>query len=145
MRAIGEVGVIAAICFAFILGALTLLAYTLAYRGDSGGFVEVPKWDTAAELSGDVRIQKTEYLVRPEAPSIGVNIVKSVHQRAPMTDTEAAQWLNAEEMVAVEPGTAVRRIDGEAPGYAVTVEVVNGPHEGLRGWVWEDTLREQWP
>jgi hypothetical protein len=145
VRETGGAGVVAAVCISFLLGALTLLAFTLATRADSGDFFILPPWVSAAELPAEVEIRKSEYLVRPEAPTVGVNVVKPLHRRAPVTDAEAAEWVRDEEMVAVAPGTAVKRIEGDPPGYAVCVEVIEGPRKGLRGWVWEDTLRDERP
>jgi hypothetical protein len=133
------------LCFGFILGALALLAFTLTFRVNSEDGIFAPTWVSAGEPAEEVAIEQRRYLVRPEAASVAVNIVKDVHQRPPATDAEAVRWIDAGEMVPVEPGTAVKRIDGRAPGYAVCVEVVNGRHQGLRGWVWEDSLRDSWP
>ena len=135
-------GFIAALSYAFVIGAVVLYVLSLTTQGDDRVYLAAPALGSSAARTES---RDPEYLVRPEAPPVGVNIVKPVHQRAPATDAEAAEWLSAEEMVNVEPGTAVRRVKGEAPAYAVFVEVINGPKEGLRGWVWQDTLRHEWP
>lgn len=143
MRANNGMGVFAALCLGFFLGALTLFAVTLSNRSEWDNALSVSRWVTVPDAPAVA--ERIEFLVRPEAPTKGVSVVSSVHQRAPLTDAEASQWHSAEELVTVEPGTAVKRIPGDAPGFGVTVEVINGPHEGLRGWVWQDTLRKEWP
>lgn len=145
MRLTAGTGSIAAFCFAFILGAVLLLAFTLTYRTDSNDFLQASGEFGAAAGEPSAGATRTVYLVRPEAPETGVNVVKDLHQCAPATDAEATEWLDRGEMVTVEPGTAARVIRGKAPGYAVSVEVLNGPRQGLRGWVWQDTLRDKWP
>ncbi len=145
MRPAAGTGNIAAFCFAIIMGAILLLAFNLSYRTDSHDYTQVSGDSGAAAGRSKEDEAAKVYLVRPEAPDTGVNVVKELHQRPPATDAEAAEWLDRGEMVTVEPGASARIIPGKAPGFAVNVEVLSGPSRGLRGWVWQDTLRDTWP
>jgi hypothetical protein len=138
VRGLGCITVLPALCFFTALGGLGL--YLFGYNSPPNTDDAVYESSSQAEIS--VKPVGTEYLVRPEAPEIGVNIIKELHQRPPATDAEAAEWLGKGEMVTVPPSTPVHRVRGLAEGYCISVEVLDGPQQGLRGWVWLECLRD---
>ncbi len=75
------------------------------------------------------------YLWIAHAPQSTVPVISPVHQVWPGSVQQLLLWRDAGEVCAVAPGTKVGPDAGPKPFGGWSVEVLEGPCKGFRGWV----------